>query len=156
VRTFILAIATGLGSGYMRPASGTWGTLVGIPLVLALSHLSPFGYLVSTVGLLFIGAWAADVAESLLMKKDASQIVIDEIVGYMVTMFLIPVTFANIVWAFFVFRFFDIVKIWPARSIDRAQAGGWGVMLDDVAAGVYGNIVMQLLCVWGLFGCGWN
>jgi len=156
VNKFILAIATGLGTGYMKPASGTWGTLPGVALAVFFSALSPFNYLVCTVGLLFIGAWAATAAEAHFGKKDAGQIVIDEVVGYLVTMFLIPVTFWNIVWAFFLFRFFDIVKFWPARQIDRAKSGGWSVMLDDVAAGIYANIALQLLVALGWFGCGWN
>lgn len=154
MKFFSLAIATGLGAGYMRPASGTWGTLVGIPLVLLLSPMTPFFYLVSTIALLFLGIWASDIAEEHFKKSDASQIVIDEIVGFAFTMFLVPLTWWNIIWAFLLFRFFDIVKFWPARQIDRGNFGGMGVMLDDVAAGAYANISMQILVAFGLFGCG--
>lgn len=156
MKKFVLAIATGLGFGYLRPASGTWGTLVGIPVVLLLHGLSPFSYLVTMIGLFCIGAWAAGAAEIHFQKSDASQIVIDEIVGYMLTMFLVPLTFWNMFWAFILFRFFDVVKFWPARSIDRADIGGLGVMADDVAAAVYANIALHLLCRWGWFGCVWK
>jgi len=156
VKKFVLAIATGLGFGYLKPASGTWGTLVGIPLVLVCAHMSPFAYLVTVIGLFFIGSWAASAAEVHFGKSDAGQIVIDEIVGYQFTMFMVPLTFWNMFWAFFLFRFFDVVKFWPARSIDRANLGGIGVMADDIAAAVYANIALQLLVVLGWLGCGWN
>ena len=140
----------------MRPASGTWGTLVGIPIVLLVSALNPFWYLMVTVALFFIGVLASEVAEKLWNESDSSKIVIDEIVGYMVTMLLVPVTFWNMLWAFFIFRFFDIVKLWPARQIDRGGYGGMGVMADDVAAAVYANMVLQFMVAFGWFGCGWN
>jgi phosphatidylglycerophosphatase A len=156
VKKIYLTIATGFGTGFMRPASGTWGTLVGIPAVIGLVQLNWFWYLVGTFALFFVGVKASNVAEEHWQESDSSKIVIDEIVGYLVTMLLVPMTFWNLFWAFFVFRFFDIVKIWPARQIDRGGYGGLGVMADDVAAGVYANIVMQLLVAMGWLGCGWN
>ena len=156
MKTFILAISTGLGFGYLRPAPGTWGTLAGVFLLLILQSISPFSYLVTVAGLFFLGAWAAGAAEIILNQVDSPHIVIDEIVGLLVTMFMVPVTFWNVIWAFFLFRFFDIIKFWPARAIDRAQAGGIGVMADDLAAAVYANVCLQLLCHWGWFGCGWK
>ncbi len=156
MKTIFLAIATAFGTGFMRPASGTWGTLVGIPLVLLLDQLNAFWYLMITAGLFFIGVHASNVAEKHWGESDSSKIVIDEVVGYLVTMLLVPVTFWNLFWAFFIFRFFDIVKIWPARQIDRGGYGGLGVMADDVAAGAYANMLMQLMVVFGWLGCGWN
>jgi len=156
VKTIYLAIATGLGTGYLRPASGTWGTLVGIPLVLLLAQGSPFAYFLAMLVLFFIGIKAADFAERHFGESDSSNIVIDEIVGYVLTMYLVPVGFWNLFWAFFFFRFFDIAKFWPARQIDRAQAGGLGVMADDVAAAVYANILLRVFCALGWLGCGWN
>lgn len=140
-----LIIATGFGTGYAPVASGTFGTLVGIPLVWAMDGRHPWGYMIFTTLLYFVGVVCADFGEAYFQKADAGQIVIDEVVGYLVTMFLIPVTVTTLIVGFFVFRFFDIVKFWPARSIDRAQIGGQGVMLDDVAAGIYSCIVMHLV-----------
>ena len=156
MKKFVLAIATGLGFGYIKPASGTWGTLVGIPLVLLCSSMSPFLYFVTMFGLFFIGAWAAGLAEIHFGKADAQHIVIDEIVGYMLTMFMAPVTFWNMFWAFMLFRFFDVVKFYPARMIDRAKAGGIGVMADDIAAACYACIALQLMIKFEWLGCGLN
>jgi phosphatidylglycerophosphatase A len=156
VKSIYLAIATGLGSGYLRPASGTWGTLVGIPLVLLFSTLSPLGYFLAMLATFFIGVKASEVAEKHFGESDSGNIVIDEIVGLLLTMYLVPVGFWNLFWAFFFFRFFDIAKFWPARQIDRAGAGGLGVMADDVAAAVYANILLQIFCTLGWLGCGWN
>lgn len=140
-----LIIATGFGFGYAPVASGTFGTLVGIPIVFLLGGTHPWMYMAFTVALFYIGVICSDYAEEYFAKSDAGQIVIDEIVGYMVTMLMIPVTLNSLVVGFFVFRFFDIVKPWPARSIDRADIGGKGVMLDDVIAGLYGCILMHLI-----------
>ena len=139
-----LIIATGLGFGYAPVASGTFGTLVGIPIVWLLSYSNPLVFMAATVALLAIGIPCSDYAESYFKKSDAGQIVIDEVVGYMVTMFLVPVSMTSLIVGFFVFRFFDILKPWPARTIDQAGMGGKGVMLDDVAAGLYGCILMHL------------
>lgn len=139
-----LIIATGLGFGYAPVASGTFGTLVGIPLVAVLVHVHPLTYMALTALLFFVGVACSNFAEDHFGKSDAGQIVIDEIVGYMVTMLFVPVTWLSLLIGFFVFRFFDITKPWPARSIDRAKHGGMSVMLDDVAAGVYGCILMHL------------
>lgn len=151
-----LPIATGLGTGFMRPASGTWGTLVGIPLVLLLARLNPFWYLMFTAALFFVGVKASTFTEAHYDESDSSKIVIDEIVGYLFTMLLVPITFWNLFWAFFIFRFFDIVKLWPARQIDRGGYGGMGVMADDIAAAAYSNMVVQVLVALGWLGCGWN
>ncbi len=140
-----LIIATGFGTGYAPVASGTFGTLVGIPIVWAMGGVHPWGYMVATALLYFVGVVCSDFAEAYFQKADAGQIVVDEVVGYMVTMFLVPVTLTTLITGFFVFRFFDILKPWPARGIDQANLGGKGVMLDDVAAGIYGCIVMHII-----------
>ena len=140
-----LIVATGLGTGYAPIASGTFGTLVGIPVVMLLSLTHPIIYMLATVALLLVGIRVSDFAEEYYQESDSGKIVIDEIVGYMVTMLLVPVNWMTLTAAFFVFRFFDIVKFWPARAIDQGHMGGAGVMLDDVAAGLYGCILMQFI-----------
>lgn len=140
-----LILATGFGFGYAPVASGTFGTLVGIPIVFLLAGVHPWMYMALTAALFFIGVICSNYAEKHFGQPDAGQIVIDEIVGYMVTMLMVPVTTNSLIAGFFIFRFFDIVKPWPARSIDGANMGGKGVMLDDVAAGIYGCILMHLL-----------
>jgi phosphatidylglycerophosphatase A len=144
---FWLAIATGLGAGYAPVASGTFGTLVGIPIVFLLMQCcTSFTFAVATAAIFFVGVKAAGVAEWYYEESDSGKIVIDEIVGYMITMFLIPMSAKTLIIGFFLFRFFDVVKIWPARHFDRSP-GPWAVMLDDVFAGLYSNIALHFL-IW--------
>ncbi len=135
--------ATGLGSGYAPAAPGTAGTLVGIPLYLALSSLPwPF-YLVAIIILALLAVYVAGEAEKIFQEKDSQKIVIDEIVGLQFSMFLVSPTLPHVIAGFFLFRFFDIFKIFPARKCERLS-GGAGVVADDIVAGIYANIVLLL------------
>lgn len=149
MKRFYLAAASGLGTGFLRPASGTWGTLVGIPIVLLLPNTGWFWYGLITLLVFMFGVKAAAAAEAHWQEKDSSKIVIDEIVGYMIAMYQVPVSCHSLFWAFVLFRFFDIVKIWPARRIDQSNGGGWSVMADDAAAGLYTNLVMLIIVSLG-------
>jgi phosphatidylglycerophosphatase A len=153
MKKFYLAVATGLGFGLMSPASGTWGTLVGIPLVLIFSHVSHFWYFVAMALLFALGVKAASEAERHYGEADDGRIVIDEIVGYMVTMWPFPAHGWNMFWAFILFRIFDVIKPFPARRIDEAKAGGLGVMADDVFAAIWALAALWILCRLGWFGC---
>lgn len=88
--------------------------------------------------------WIAGRAEAALGRKDAPTIVIDEVAGMLVTLAGVPFSPGAVVAGFVLFRAFDVLKPWPARLIERRLPGGWGVVLDDVAAGVYGNLTLQL------------
>jgi len=143
-KTVIKLIATGLGSGYSPFAPGTAGTLVGIPLYLALSSLSWPLYLVSVSVLTLLAVYAAGEAERIFDRKDSPRIVIDEIVGLLWALFLVGPTLYRIAAAFVLFRLFDIVKPPPARWCQDRLPGGWGVVMDDVAAGVWANAVLLL------------
>jgi len=90
------------------------------------------------------GVPAASRAEVLYGRKDCGRIVIDEFAGYWVAMAFLPATAGYMIAAFFAFRFFDILKPFPARKLERRCSGGWGVMLDDVAAGVYANLAVRV------------
>jgi phosphatidylglycerophosphatase A len=97
-------------------------------------------------GALFgMGVWASDRAIHILKREDAPQIVVDEVVGYFVTMVSIPFNFYWAVCGFCLFRLFDIFKPFPISFLDRKIKGGWGVMLDDLAAGLFANVVMHLM-----------
>jgi len=120
------------------------GTLVGIPLYLALSSLSWPLYLVSVSVLTLLAVYASGEAESIFDRKDSPRIVIDEIVGLLWSLALVGPTVGRIVLAFFLFRFFDIIKPPPARWCQDKLPGGWGVVMDDVAAGIWANAVLQL------------
>lgn len=96
-------------------------------------------------GLIAGACWVAGRAESILGEHDSGEIVIDEIVGMLVTLLWIPPTFPNLAIAFLFFRVFDIVKLWPANQIDRRVPGGIGVVLDDVVSGVYANLLLRVV-----------
>jgi phosphatidylglycerophosphatase A len=150
-KTIILFIAQGAYSGRSPFAPGTAGTVVGVLLYLFVKGLGPAWYPAAAAAVIVIGIWTADRAEVLLGRKDAPSIVIDEIAGYLVAMFLVPFEWGFITAGFFLFRFFDIVKPWPLRRLEDLH-GGFGVMLDDVGAGIYTNVVLQV--VWRLLGSG--
>lgn len=139
----ILFIAQGAYSGRVPVAPGTAGTVVGVLLYLLIRGLSPAAYLGVSVLVVVLGAWASGEAEKLLGKKDSPSIVIDEIAGLLLSLFLIPGTWVYVLAAFCLFRFFDIVKPWPIKGLQKIS-GGAGVMIDDLAAGIGTNIVLQI------------
>jgi phosphatidylglycerophosphatase A len=130
-------------------APGTVGTLGAIPLWLALARLPPAAYAVATLALLAVGIVAAGRAGRYWGVADASPIVIDEVVGYLVTMFLAPVSWQAAAAGFVLFRVFDVVKPWPASAFDRVKSG-FGVVMDDVAAGVWAWLVLRALRAYGV------
>jgi len=146
------AIATSFWVGHIGFAPGTFGTIPGLLLfVLAsLIGLGPLAYLVLVAAVFAVGVWAAGKAEQAYGKKDDGKIVIDEVVGAMVTMFYMPLDWRLLIAGFLVFRFFDVFK--PGfRRVERVK-GGLGVMLDDVIGGVMANVTLWiLLLVEGLF-----
>lgn len=145
----IKLFATWGGSGYSPVASGTVGTVAAIPFYLLLARLPLPVYLLTLTAFFFLACWVSGRAEVIFQQKDSGKIVIDEVVGYLVTMIAIPLDWRYIVAGFFLFRFFDIVKIQPARWFDRQLKNGYGVVLDDVAAGVYAWLLLWLLTrVW--------
>jgi len=143
----LMAIASGLGLGYLPIAPGTWGTLLAFPIQFLLVYLSPapLPYALNLLGLFFLGVGAAGSAEKILDRADPGLVVIDEVVGMLIGLIAIPMT--PLAWglAFFVFRFFDILKPYPIRLIDQRCHGGVGIMLDDVLAGVYTLATMHLV-----------
>lgn len=142
---FIKALATAFGSGLAPFAPGTAGTLVAIPVYLIFSPLSWPLYLLSALALTFLAVYVSQEAEKLFQKKDAPQIVIDEIAGFMWTMFLAAPTGWHILLGFVFFRLFDIVKPFHARFFQSRLPGGYGIVLDDVAAGIYANLSLLIL-----------
>ncbi|HPD60942.1 MAG TPA: phosphatidylglycerophosphatase A [Thermodesulfobacteriota bacterium] len=147
-RLFFLLLSTGFGSGYFSPAPGTAGTVVGICFFWCFSKLSPLLYLITVFSFIFLSAWVADGAEKIFQQKDARTIVIDEIAGILVTMLWIPFSVFYLGIGFLIFRILDIVKPFPARWIDRNLSGGWGIVLDDVVAGIYANLILQGIRHW--------
>lgn len=141
-------IAFGFGSGALRPAPGTWGTLVGLACVPLLQSLPAWGYLaVIVLGALF-GCWLCGKVSRDLGVHDHGGIVWDEIVGIWITCWLAPAGWPWLLAAFVLFRLLDIAKPWPIRWADRHVHGGTGIMLDDLLAGVGAWALLQLAALW--------
>jgi len=144
----IMAIATGLYSGYLPKAPGTWGSVVGLILYYFLHSLSLPTYLITVGVLLIVGAFAAGSAEKIMDRKDPGQVVIDGIVGILITLAAAPAQPAIWLLGFGLFRFFDILKPFPIGWIDKRIQGGVGIMMDDVVAGIYSFLVLQGLLLF--------
>jgi phosphatidylglycerophosphatase A len=151
MRIFILALATGGGSGYSPVASGTVGSLVGLALWVPLVGLSPLAYAVACAAVAGVGIWAAGRAEQILGSHDDGRITIDEVAGMLVSLAWLPARPEVAGVGFLLFRIFDIWKPFPARAAERLP-GGLGVMADDLVAGAYANLGGQL--VWRLLLAG--
>lgn len=142
-------------TGYAPVASGTVGTLAAIPFFWLFAHIpgSLLPVLACAVAIA-LACWFAGVAEKALDEHDSGVIVIDEVVGYLAATLLLPSTWTVTIYAFFIFRLFDIVKPPPAAYFDEQVRGGAGVVLDDVVAGLYANLATRalLLLTGPIFG----
>ncbi|MFT5164563.1 MAG: phosphatidylglycerophosphatase A [Alteromonadaceae bacterium] len=139
-------LALGFGAGLMRPAPGTWGTLVAVPIFLLLSAMAtPMVYIGVTLLISVVGIWICGRCAQDIGVHDHGAIVWDEIAGFLVTMTLVEATWLNILLGFGLFRFFDIVKPWPIGYVDRKVQGGFGIMIDDIIAGLFSLIVLHLV-----------
>jgi phosphatidylglycerophosphatase A len=138
-------LAFGFGSGKMPFAPGTFGTLAAIPVYLLLQSLTAPVYAAVVVSLFILGIGLCQVTEQHLGTHDHGSIVWDEIVGYLVTMFMAPSGWEWIVLGFILFRLFDIWKPFPIRQIEHRIRGGFGNMLDDLLAGIYAWLVLQVV-----------
>jgi phosphatidylglycerophosphatase A len=129
--------------GYLPVAPGTWGSLVAAvfaaflnPSLSAQAALIVIGFVIGTI--------SSAVAERLIGQTDSGHIVIDEFIGFFVSVFYLPQTYGYLIAAFFLFRFFDILKPFPIRQAERSLKGGFGIMTDDVLAGIYTNAILQI------------
>jgi len=141
----VVALATGLYAGYIPVAPGTFGTVVAVPLCFVLSWLGPLEGLVFVGAFLGVSVWISGEAEKIFNKKDSGLIVIDEMAGLLVTLYWIPLTVTSLAGGFLLFRLMDIAKPFPIRRLETALPGGWGVVGDDVLAGVYANVVLRVV-----------
>jgi len=146
---FFLLLATGFGVGYSPIVPGTLGTLLAIPLYLVLSEIPSPIYELTLMGFFFLSVWISERAEQFFGKKDDQRIVIDEMMGFFITLLWLEKTLLVIVIGFILFRFFDILKPFPIRHLEKRWRGGYGVVLDDVMAGIYANILLHLL--WRIY-----
>ncbi len=150
--TFFLAIATGLYSGKLPKAPGTWGSLFALLPCFLLRGLGITEYLIVTAIIFIVGTVAAGAAEKIMDKPDPGSIVIDEIAGIFITFIAMPAPNSPLCWllGFVFFRLFDIVKPFPVSWFDQCFHGGLGIMLDDIMAGIYAFCCLQGL--WWLAG----
>lgn len=133
--------AFGGGFGFIHPAPGTWGTLPGVLLAYLLAG-NAIVYIIITVLLFILGVWLCSQSSKILGEHDHSGIVIDEIVGVMITLFTFASSWQGLLFGFLLFRAFDIIKPPPIKQIDKKVHGGIGIMLDDVIAGIFAWVVL--------------
>jgi phosphatidylglycerophosphatase A len=143
VKDPVMLLAFGFGSGLSKKMPGTMGTLAALPLYWVLVQTNDWIYL--TVTLIVVGAGIAicDKAARKLQVHDYGGIVWDEIAGFLITMCWTPLSWQSLLAGFALFRVFDIVKPWPIKWLDHKVAGGFGIMVDDVVAGIFSAIVLR-------------
>jgi phosphatidylglycerophosphatase A len=142
-------LATGFGSGLAPYAPGTAGTLIGVFICLLCLPMTLTWRLIFVLVLLAISIYISGQAEKIYQTKDDQRIVIDEIIGLQITMLPVAINVLNLCVAFVLFRIFDIIKPIPVRNL-QGLPGGWGVVADDVAAGIYAAAIMWLLMFGGI------
>lgn len=142
-------LSFGFGSGLLKPAPGTWGTLAALPIWLLFTYASSIIYVLITIMTFFVGIYLCAYTAKAMGTHDHSSIVWDEFVGVWIALFLVPMTWMGVLFAFLFFRFFDILKPWPIAYLDKHVHGGLGIMIDDVVAGFFAccctHLVLQLL-----------
>lgn len=147
-----ILIATWFGSGVFLPASGTWGTLATLPFVIPIwMFAGKLWVAVFLVAVFLLGMKASQVFEDETDSHDSGLIVVDEVIGYTIALLVIPFDAVWIAVAFVLFRAFDTLKPWPISWIDVHTTGAWGVIADDLAAGVLTALVLIGLQYAGLF-----
>jgi phosphatidylglycerophosphatase A len=149
-------VATFFGAGYMRPGPGTWGSAGAVITWAAVAHWLPPGWLTPAAAFYALLATAVGIPAATLVaramgKKDPSKVVIDEVAGQMVALIGAPLHWGPVFAGFILFRAFDILKPWPIRSLERLPEGV-GIVVDDLGAGVYALIVLQLLLHYRIVG----
>jgi phosphatidylglycerophosphatase A len=142
-----LFVASVFGIGYIPVAPGTFGSAAGL-VVWALVPRTDLAQGVAIVALLAIGSWAGSIAEHHFGRVDPRQVVIDEVMGMMITLFMNPVGWLGAIVAFLMFRIFDVVKPFPANRLEKLP-GGLGVMADDGMAAVYANLALRAILALG-------
>lgn len=138
-------LAFGFGSGLSKKAPGTMGTLVAIPLYYCLNQFFDYLYLPVLVIVIVSGVWICGKAANDIGVHDHGGIVWDEIAGYLLTMYWVSFSWQNVILGFILFRLFDIAKPWPINWLDSKVKGGFGIMVDDLLAGL-----MSAACLYAL------
>ena len=145
----VLFLAFGFGSGLAKKAPGTFGTLSAIPVYWLFAQADILVYSFLTLIVTIAGVRICGIAAEKLGEHDFGGIVWDEIAGFLITMWFVPLTWQAITAGFILFRFFDILKPWPIKWLDQQVQGGLGIMLDDVLAGVFAGGLLLFFVDWG-------
>ena len=141
----ILFLAFGFGSGLAKKMPGTMGTVAAIPVYLIFILADIWIYSFLTLIVCIVGINICDEAAKLLGEHDFGGIVWDEIAGFLITMWFVPFSWYAVLCGFALFRFFDILKPWPIRWADKKVEGGFGIMLDDILAGLFSAIILYFI-----------
>jgi phosphatidylglycerophosphatase A len=147
VRPLALTIATAFGVGYLPVAPGTFGSLVGLVLWWLLPSSTP-AQAIAILATFVLGSWAGTIAEHHFGRTDPGQVVVDEVMGMLITLFLNPVGWIGALIGFFLFRLFDVIKPYPSNRLERLP-GGLGVMADDGMAAIYANLALRAMLAVG-------
>ena len=141
-------ISTCLGIGYIRKGAGTVAAFIGCIAwyFIQVRGVNAIFDVITIVALTLLGIWSASIVER-EWGKDSNRVVIDELLGMCISLFLIPAELKYIALAFVLFRFFDMAKPLYIRRLEKLP-GGWGVMADDILAGIYSNILLHILVKW--------
>jgi phosphatidylglycerophosphatase A len=140
----VLALSTWFGTGLLPIAPGTFGTIAAVPLILALNILGIWYSVIALILITAVAVWVSNVSQDLLDRKDPPEVVIDEVAGFLVTMFFLPHTWPALAMGFALFRFFDIIKPYPVKKIEGFR-GGFGIVMDDLLAGFYANLCVRVI-----------
>lgn len=141
----VMFLATGCFIGNISFAPGTFGSILGLPLCFFMSKIGFSAAVLLTLIFILCAIWIAQEAEKILKSKDPGCIVIDEIAGMILTLTGLPFNIISVTAGFFLFRILDIWKPYPIRLFERKFSGGVGVVMDDVAAGFFSNLVLRVL-----------
>lgn len=145
MRTFLKQLAVFFGVGHAKRAPGTWGTVAAVPLAVGLTFFGPFVYMAVTVVMLIVAIIACDIYEQDKGDHDSPEVVVDEVVGYLIAVTWLPATWQTFLLGFILFRLFDIWKPLFIGVVDRKMKGGVGTVMDDVAAGIVANVILQMI-----------
>ena len=137
-------LAFGFGSGLSPVAPGTVGTLAAVPIYLLVQGQGLLVYTAFVVAAAFFGMWITGIASRQLNVHDHPGIVWDEFVGYWITLWALPPDWLWMAIGFVVFRLLDVLKPWPVNALDRSAGGGWGIMIDDIVAGLMACVTLHL------------
>ena len=149
-RILILTLATWGGVGFLPFMPGTWGTLAALPLWHGLAPTGPWVYGLGVAALVILGLMVAGPAQEILGRTDHPAIVVDEVAGLLITLAGVPLTWEHAALGFIIFRTLDILKPFPIRWFQEGGKGGLEVMADDIAAGVIGRVVLEVVLIfWG-------